>query len=448
MCCILKPGKILSYTFIRLLLFTLLLSSCKRYNEQITEYSKLFGGRLSDHGASICPARAGGFVVAGTTSSNNGDVTGNHGNSDVWIIKLNANGGIEWQKVFGGSLYDSAFAIAPASDGGYVVAGSSNSSDGDVSGVLSSQQGINMWVFKIDSLGQLVWQKTFGGSSLDAASGVAETTDGGFVVAGYTYSPAGSGNVTTSWGSGDAWVLKLSGVGNLLWQRSLGGALNDQVFSVVATGDGGAATAGYTRSIDKSGNLGLYDMWVVRLKQNGDSAWARTIGGSGDDFAYSLSITTDSGFVVAGSTSSKDGNIDGNIYDVSGKTSDLCISKINSTGKLIWIKTMGGSGNDVASSVLASPDGTLFIAGRTASSNGDVTVSRGNFDGWVLKLDSKGNKIWEQSVGGSGIDAAFGISSIPRKGHVIVGTTSSNNGDFPFNRGGDDVFVATFKNDY
>lgn len=205
----------------------------------------------------------GGFIVAGSTHSDDGNVSGNHGMSDFWIVKLDSEGVLEWQKCLGGSGHDWAHSVQQTADGGYILAGSTESNDGDVTG---NHGGQDFWIVKLKEDGELEWQRCLGGSSNDTASAVQQTIDGGYIVSGYTES--NDGDVSGNRGNSDYWLVKLSSSGDLLWQKCLGGSDHDYSHSLQQTTDGGYILAGSSRSNDGdvTGNQGDYDFWVVKLE--------------------------------------------------------------------------------------------------------------------------------------------------------------------------------------
>jgi hypothetical protein len=191
--------------------------------------------------------------MACITRSFNGDVTGNHGSEDAWIVKLSATGVLEWQKTLGGASVDSASSIQLTPDGGYIVAGGTFSTDGDVIGNHGSY---DAWVLKLSATGVLEWQKCLGGTDSDVAYSIKPTTDGGYIVAGYTFS--NNGNVTGNHGGQDAWVIKLSATGVLEWQKALGGTNDEDARSIQLTPDGGYIVAGMTASTNGNVDLSCY----------------------------------------------------------------------------------------------------------------------------------------------------------------------------------------------
>ena len=226
-------------------------------------WQKCIGGNNSDIGLSIQQTSDGGYISSGFTNSNNGDVSGNHGSRDAWIIKLSNIGIIQWQKCLGGSLLESSLTVHQTSDGGYILSGGyTNSVDGDVSGNHGSY---DVWVVKLNSLGVIEWQKCLGGSSNEYSKYIQQTSDGGYILSGKTNSV--DGDVYNNHGSDDAWILKLNSLGVIQWQKCLGGISDESGESIQQTSDGGFILSGYTNSVDGdvSGNHGSNDVWVVKL---------------------------------------------------------------------------------------------------------------------------------------------------------------------------------------
>jgi hypothetical protein len=249
-----------------LLLLLFILVGFYSFAQPSINWQKCLGGSIDrEGGLSIQQTADGGYILSGRTESNNGDVSGNQGNSDAWVVKLTSLGVIQWQKCLGGSGPDEGFSIQQTIDGGYILAGRTESSDGDVSG---NYGGSDAWVIKLSNLGAILWQKCLGGSLYDIGSSIQQTTDGGYILAGHTYSS--DGDVSGNHGDSDAWVIKLSNLGSIQWQKCLGGSLNDTGSSIQQTTDGGYILAGQTRSNngDVSGNQGSADAWVVKLSSN------------------------------------------------------------------------------------------------------------------------------------------------------------------------------------
>jgi uncharacterized delta-60 repeat protein len=351
-------------------------------------WDKTYGGSANDLAISIQQTSDGGFIVAGYTESSDDDITdGKNGAFDLWILNLNSDGSKEWDKTYGGSGYDFAFSIQQTSDGGYLVAGDTYSSDGDISD--GNNGAYDFWILKLNSDGTKVWDKTYGGSGDEYAFSIQQTSDGGFVVAGYTTSS--DGDITDgNNGAKDFWILKLNSDGTKVWDKTYGGSGDDGANSIQQTSDGGFVVAGYTDSSDDDitdGNNGNGDFWILKLNSDGTKVWDKTYGGSGVDVANSSQQTSDGGFVVAGYTTSSDGDItDGN-----NGAYDFWILKLNSDGTKVWDKTYGGSAYDFAISSQQTSDGGFVVAGYTTSSDGDITDgNNGAIDFWILKLNKDG----------------------------------------------------------
>lgn len=229
------------------------------------EWSKSFGGSGYDSVISSQQTTDGGYIMAVQSDSNDGDVAGNHGGYDAWIVKLTSNGEISWSKCLGGSNADCAYSIQQTNDGGYIVAGVSNSNDGDVSG----NHGYNdYWVVKLNSNGEISWSKCLGGSGFDGTRIIQQTRDGGYCAA--CYSDSTDGDITKNHGIVDYWVAKFDNSGAISWNKCLGGSDVDCPYSVQQTSDGGYITAGESRSNDGdvTGNHGGGDAWVVKLESS------------------------------------------------------------------------------------------------------------------------------------------------------------------------------------
>ncbi len=203
-------------TLLSALFFFILLASIPA--QPAIQWQKSLGGSVSEVAQAIQKTNDGGYIIAGFTTSNNGDVSGNHGGGDWWVVKLNATGEIQWQRALGGTSTESAYSIQQTSDGGYIVAGRTHSNDGDVTG---NHGDWDCWVVKLTSTGAIEWQKAFGGSSLDEAYSIQQTTDGGYILAGNSMST--DGDVTGNHGYFDIWVVKMNDTGAIQWQKSLGG---------------------------------------------------------------------------------------------------------------------------------------------------------------------------------------------------------------------------------
>ena len=317
-------------------------------------WEKPLGGGGIDYAKSIQQTSDGGYIVTGWSTSPNGDVTGNHGDADYWIVKLDNVGNIIWEKSLGGSGYDGAQSIQQISDGGYIVAGHSFSNDGDVTGNHGSN---DYWIVKLDNVGNMIWEKSLGGSGSDHAYSIQQTTDGGYIVAGS--SSSNDGDVGSNIGNDDYWIVKLDNSGNLIWEKSLGGSSEEVARSVAQTADGGYIVAGYSMSNngDISSNISAEDYWIVKLDAVGNLTWEKSLGGSLTDEAYSIQQTADGGYIATGKSLSNDGDVIGhNGYH------DCWVVKLDAVGNLSWQKPLGGGDFDYGYDIKQTSDGGYIVA--------------------------------------------------------------------------------------
>jgi len=408
------------------------------------QWQKCFGGTSPDEAYCVEQTVDGGYIVAGYTDSNNGDVTGNHSSyMDYWVVKLNNSGTIQWQKCLGGTGEDKAYCVEQTADGGYIVAGYTSSYNGDVTGFHGSD---DCWIVKLDSSANIQWQKSLGGSGQDRAYSVEQTADGGYIVAGWTSS--NDGDVTGFHGNNfsDYWVVKLDSNGNLQWQKCLGGTSPDGAYSVEQTADGGYIVAGFTQSADGdiTGFHGAVDYWIAKLDNSGNIQWQKCLGGASADWAYSVQQTADSGYIVAGGANSIDGDVTGN-HNTFGQYPDYWIAKLDISGNLQWQKCLGGTKFDEAHAVEQTADGGYIVAGYTLSNNGDVTghdtIGFYN-DYWIIKLNGLGNLQWQKCLGGSDQDYAYSVEQTADGGYIVAGSTLSNNGDVTGNHAWNDYWIV------
>lgn len=343
-------------------------------------WQRAFGGNESDYGLSVKITLDGGSVIIGTTGSNTGDVTGYHGNGDLWAIRLSSSGDKVWEKTYGGNLTEEGGDIITTPDGGYMMVGYSMSIDGDVTG---NHGGGDLWMIRIDQSGKILWQKCLGGSKRDSGSSIIHSSDGNYVMCGNSYSS--DGDVTGNHGSSDVWVVKTDANGTILWQKAYGGSKLDWGHSVIELPGGDLMVAGVTASADGNVkvNHGVGDIWVLRLSPRGDLIWEKTYGGSYSDNVWKLDSSPRGGAYLVGETYSVDGDITGNHGDA-----DLWVSEIDANGSLLWKRAYGGGNYDSGSWIKELPDGNLAITGITQSHDGDLASIHAAGSFWVVKIDS------------------------------------------------------------
>ncbi len=276
------------------------------------QWQKSFGSTGDDYLNSINQTSDGGYIVGGIASANDGDVSGFHGGTDYWVVKLNTAGTIQWQKCLGGYSGEFVGSVIQTTDGGYAAIGASSSNSGDVTG---NHGGSDYWVVKLDTSGAIQWQKSYGGSHEETGTYIQQTNDGGYILVGY--SSSNNGNVSDNHSQSpeiDTWVVKINSSGTIQWQKCLGGTQAEPGYFIQQSTDGGYIVAGSTSSNDGdvSGNHGGYDYWVVKLDTAGAIKWQKCLGGTESDFGTSIQQTTDGGYIVAGYTVSNNGEVTNN----------------------------------------------------------------------------------------------------------------------------------------
>jgi hypothetical protein len=294
---------------------------------------------------SLIQAGNGGFVFAGYSASYG------VGGSDVWLVKTDSAGNIEWNQTYGGTDHEELFCVVQANDGGYLVAGSTNSSGAGQN---------DFWLVKTDANGKTSWNQTYGGAGEEVARSVVQARDSGYVVTGYKRSLNASAY--------DIWVVKTDPAGVMLWNKTFGGAGHDGAFSILQTSEGGYALAGGT--VSSSANRS--DVWLVKIDSFGRLQWNRAFVGKSPEAATSLIQTSDGGYAIAAITES-----------YGSGSQDGWLIKTDASGSMMWNQTYGKAGSDAANAVVQTSDGGFALAGFTASDGGDL-------DFLLVKTDQSG----------------------------------------------------------
>lgn len=404
------------------------------------EWSRCLGGTSSEEAYGIDRTTDGGFIVTGHTFSTNFDVSGpNQGLRDLWVLKLSADGMLEWEHTYGGSGSERGLDVKRTSDGGYIVVGWTDSNDGDVVG---QHGGTDVWVLKLDPAGLLQWQRCLGGSSTEEGYAVIQTDDGGYMIAGPTLSNDGDVNGCPNGANG--WLTKLDQEGNLQWQRCFGGPGNDSFWTLTEANDGGYVLAGGTNSYNTPIVPGVYgpvSFWILKLDAIGNFEWERVLGGSANDNAFAIQQTPDGGYLAAGYVSASSG-----IATCSNGDTDVWLVKLDADGVPEWNRCFGGTSGEIANGMALTAYGTCLITGLVRSTDGDVQGHHGGEnDGWLLEVDATGELLWQRCIGGSGGDYIRCITPIGNDGFAVAGSTNSTNGDVNgFIGGTSDVWVVKF----
>ena len=340
-----------------------------------------FGGADCDYGMCVQQTKDKGYIITGVTKSFSA------GFGDVWLIKTDKNGNMMWNRTFGGTNDDVGECVQQTTDGGYIITGLT----------LSFGAGsVDVWLIKTDKDGNMIWNKTFGGNNLDAGRSVQQTTDGGYIITGHTES-FGSNSV-------EVWLIKTDNLGNMIWNRTFGGKSYDGGKWVQKTTDGGYIITGVTYSFDAKER----DIWLLKTDSAGNEMWNKTYGGIEDDDSEYVQQTTDGGYIITGHTKS---------YGI-GEW-DIWSIKTSSSGNEMWNNTFGGAKSDYGYCVQQTTDGGYIITGDTKS------YGAGERDCWLIKTDKDGNMMWNRNFGGENNDWGWCVQQTKDGGYIITGYTIS-----------------------
>ncbi len=378
-----------------------------------SNWVKTFGGQSEESFNAVARSSDGGFFAGGGSSSKDGELSGNHGSADAWVVKVDANGNKVWQKVYGGSGAESVSGIVATQDGGCIFSATTTSRDQQVITNLGST---NIWLVRLDASGNIVWQKTFGTSNIDLAHAITASTDGKYIVAGAT-----TKTVSYGFNDDDFYAVKFDGSGNIVWEKTIvnTSSYRDRVYGITASPDGGCVLAGETMpNTTESGSANAYnDALLVKLDGAGNEQWQTIIKGSRSEQAQSITTSKDGGYIVAGHSQSVDGDMAFN----TGQT-DYWVAKVDQNGNKLWVKMYGGSGQDEAHSIVSDPDGYI-IAGSSNSSHAGLEPSNGANDFWIIKINEAGNMLWQKSAGGSKHDRAYDLTKTNEGDIIVAGHT-------------------------
>jgi hypothetical protein len=359
-------------------LFVLLLVS---FSHAQQKWWRTYGGTSGEEGYSVRQTLDGGYIVAGWTDSYGA------GFDDVYLIKTNASGDTLWTRTYGGTYHDEGWSVRQTFDGGYVIAG------------YASSFPVGTWdvyLIKTNASGDTLWQRTYGGSSYDYGYSVWQTRDTGYIIVGETDSYGAGG--------GDVYLIKTNALGDTLWTRTYGGSNLDEGYSVQQTQDRGYIIAGSTTSF----GAGNGDVYLVKTNASGDTLWTRTYGGTSPDSGFSVQQTSEGGYIIAGATSS---------FGAGGF--DVYLVKTDSLGHSLWTKTYGGTADDYGRSVQQTADGGFIIAGTTYS------YGAGYSDVYLIKTNAAGDTLWTKTYGGTDFDYGFSVQQTADGGYIISGGTTS-----------------------
>lgn len=340
----------------------------------------------------------------------------------------------QWQHCLGGSAEDKGYGIQDLPDGGYIIAGSTASADGEVSTALG---GVDAWVVRLDATGQLIWERSFGGSAEDVLKGVVLCADGGFALAGYSTST--DGDVVGAHGGKDGWVVKLDSSGDPLWQVALGGSGMDQVYSIAQNANEDFIVCGESASNDGTvpTNSGMWDAWAVLLDNSGAVQWTKVLGGTDNDWFEHVTVLQNNNILLVGTATSLNGDFASN----HGCT-DVIAVELAPDGSTVWSQCLGDELCQTGQGATDAPNGDLLIAGSTNFSFDDTVSTFSNGAYMAMRLDPAGAMLWERAYPLYHYDVATSITNDEDGGAILFGSCFSQPGTFDFDHSGYDPMAV------
>jgi hypothetical protein len=391
------------------------------------QWDHRYGGVSGDYCTAFRRTTDGGFILAGKTDSDSsGNKTSNmlpNSTFDYWVVKLNYSGNLMWEKDIQAADNDNLWSINLTADGGYIIGGTSNSPIGGSKSEIS-RGGTDYWIVKLDGQGNVMWDKTLGGAGDDDLRYVFQTSDGGYMVGGTSRSVVSGEKSQVKFGLSDYWVVKTDSMGNKLWDKVYGGLSSEQYRVTVQTSDGGYLHAGASSS-DTGGtktdhSQGGSDFWIVKTDSLGAIQWDSAYGGPADDNLSAMIQTTGGGFIMGGVTNS---GIGGDKSQPLNGAYDVWVVKVTSTGTIQWERTYGGPGwEDEFCSFYQTMDGG-YLCGATSYSSIGLDKTENNLgveQPWIFKIDMNGVKQWDKTVFTLGHNEAGFTEEMEKNCYVVV----------------------------
>jgi hypothetical protein len=406
----------------KLILFFCLINCCSIFAQPAIQWQRSFGSTNEDHVLGAVQTNDNGYIVAGISVNSAGDSAsiGNHGDLDGLVIKVDSSGNVIWKKFFGGSDREDINGIKQTVDGNYIVYGTTQSTNGDLS---QNTLPYAQWLLKINDNGDIIWSKTIQVNFEYSSYGLTTLSTGEFLLIGTIYWNDTTFNNTLSY---DMTAVLLDSTCNVIWQNMYGGSSIEQGFKCLEANDGTLMLAGinYSNNNECTSNHGIADIWAVNIDHSGNLLWQKSVGGVDSEESIGIVQDANDNYYIAGFAQS-------NSFDVSGNhgNKDIWLVKLSPTGTFLKQKCLGGIYTDIASEIAINQAGNLIVSGNTGSSDGDVTFNHGNSDFWVLELDTAFNILWEKCYGGTSYETSYSIIPTNDGGNLVVGGSRSLDGD-------------------
>lgn len=379
------------------------------------QFQQCYGGSENDWIEDFCMLEDSSYTLLAITYSSDGDISFLHGGSDFWLVHVDQMGALIWEKTLGGSDLDRPKRISLASNGDIIIFGYTFSNDGDVSG---NHGGSDLWVVRTDMLGNIIWQNCIGSSVSDFASEMTVDSLDNIYTIGYSHGI--DGDITENNGLTDYWVAKLDPNGALIQQSSFGGEGYDYGHCISLTPDGGCIIGGSVQSnygdVECDGPTYIEgDVWIVKLDSLFNIQWKNCYGGSYHESVAHIQVLDNGGYLLSGNTNSNDGDVSGFHGEPGGDYHDIWVIKIDSVGNMEWQRCLGGTKQEYSSSSTVSYNGEYLVTGITSSHNGDVTGNHSTyhfFDIWLVGLENDGSLLWQQCFGSSQYNTSSQINIV------------------------------------
>lgn len=405
------------------------------FSQAEVKHQRTIGAKGDEELAHLLLTNDGGCILGGSSDANasHEKTQDSRGGTDYWIVKLNAQGVIEWDKTIGGSDFDYLYDIQQTTDSGYIIGGASNSPvSGEKTEANKSNPGYeyDYWIVKLDKWGKIQWDRTIGGNNRDELVRIRELKHGYYLLAGNSYSGISGDKTEQSKGGPDYWIVLIDSLGNKVWDKTIGGNNYDYLTDIDITSDDGCILGGYSLSGvsgDKSQpnhDADGWDYWIVKLNKHGHIEWDKTIGGNSWDFLTCIKQTNNGTYIAGGySLSGKSGDRTGESFG----DFDYWLLRLDSTGNIMWDRSFGGADWDELNDIDQTSDHGFIIAGRSFSdiSGNKTENSRGESDYWVIKVNVQGDVQWQKTIGGSKSEWLTTVKETVRNRYVIAGFSMS-----------------------